>query len=372
MAQQGNTLNFLIHDANGQPQVIKVVQATSSKPLTISNPKVFFKTPGQDVGQTTVLRTIGIQGTKPAGTRPPQVVTIPIQAAASPVKASPLKGLGPERHATILPQTLQFTTTPMVKSLQVLGTPQRLNTATSTPGTASTLPTATAVVVSGLGTGASTARGQLNLGSNVVTATTQPTVVHAQQNTQVNQQQSQQNQHQQQQQQQTPAALPKNYISPILDHSGSRKRQETEQDYTIEFKRRKTEKVGKGLRHFSMKVCEKVRRKGTTSYNEVADELVAEFTNPVSMSAASDQYDQKNIRRRVYDALNVLMAMSIISKEKKEIRWLGLPTNSLQECRALEVDRKRRLERIRHKTRHLHDLIIQVLLESLYGKLKLF
>lgn len=48
-------------------------------------------------------------------------------------------------------------------------------------------------------------------------------------------------------------------------------------------------------------------------------------------------YDQKNIRRRVYDALNVLMAMNIISKEKKEIRWIGLPTNSAQECRNLEV-----------------------------------
>jgi hypothetical protein len=32
-------------------------------------------------------------------------------------------------------------------------------------------------------------------------------------------------------------------------------------------------------------------------------------------------YNQKNIRRRVYDALNVLMAMKIIEKEKKEIRW---------------------------------------------------
>lgn len=40
--------------------------------------------------------------------------------------------------------------------------------------------------------------------------------------------------------------------------------------------------------------------------------------------------DQKNIRRRVYDALNVLMAMNIISKDKKEIRWIGLPTNSAQ------------------------------------------
>ena len=49
------------------------------------------------------------------------------------------------------------------------------------------------------------------------------------------------------------------------------------------------------------------------------------------------QYDQKNIRRRVYDALNVLMAMNIISKDKKEIRWIGLPTNSAQECQNLEV-----------------------------------
>ena len=49
------------------------------------------------------------------------------------------------------------------------------------------------------------------------------------------------------------------------------------------------------------------------------------------------QYDQKNIRRRVYDALNVLMAMDIIRKDKKEIRWVGLPTSSLQEIADLEV-----------------------------------
>ncbi|KAG9348206.1 hypothetical protein JZ751_001941, partial [Albula glossodonta] len=100
---------------------------------------------------------------------------------------------------------------------------------------------------------------------------------------------------------------------------------------------KKGDKNGKGLRHFSMKVCEKVQQKGTTSYNEVADELVAEFTHTSSLMATDSQvYDQKNIRRRVYDALNVLMAMNIISKEKKEIRWIGLPTNSAQECQNLE------------------------------------
>nr|XP_020826660.1 transcription factor Dp-2 isoform X8 [Phascolarctos cinereus] len=100
---------------------------------------------------------------------------------------------------------------------------------------------------------------------------------------------------------------------------------------------KKGDKNGKGLRHFSMKVCEKVQRKGTTSYNEVADELVSEFTNSNNHLATDSQaYDQKNIRRRVYDALNVLMAMNIISKEKKEIKWIGLPTNSAQECQNLE------------------------------------
>ncbi|KAJ8929763.1 hypothetical protein NQ314_017520 [Rhamnusium bicolor] len=81
---------------------------------------------------------------------------------------------------------------------------------------------------------------------------------------------------------------------------------------------RKSEKVGKGLRHFSMKVCEKVKQKGTTTYNEVADELVGEFTNCTANNSLAEQYDQKNIRRRVYDALNVLMAMNIISKEKRK------------------------------------------------------
>lgn len=53
-------------------------------------------------------------------------------------------------------------------------------------------------------------------------------------------------------------------------------------------KRRKhADKVGKGLRHFSMKVCEKVRTKGFTSYNEVADELVLEFATGMHGSADS-------------------------------------------------------------------------------------
>jgi transcription factor Dp-1 len=49
------------------------------------------------------------------------------------------------------------------------------------------------------------------------------------------------------------------------------------------------------------------------------------------------QYDEKNIRRRVYDALNVLMAMEIISKDKKEIQWKGLPRTSVNDIEELQV-----------------------------------
>ncbi|CAK7343160.1 unnamed protein product [Dovyalis caffra] len=61
------------------------------------------------------------------------------------------------------------------------------------------------------------------------------------------------------------------------------------------------DKSGRGLRQFSMKVCEKVESKGTTTYNEVADELVAEFADPSNSVSTPDQqqYDEKNIRRRV-------------------------------------------------------------------------
>jgi len=109
-----------------------------------------------------------------------------------------------------------------------------------------------------------------------------------------------------------------------------------------------------------MKVCEKVEEKGTTTYNEVADELVRELKQAeeaINLAAAArgeaipvekkkttknkkkllpngktkKNHDDKNIRRRVYDALNVLMAMDIITKDKKEITWRGLPGSRVRD-----------------------------------------
>ncbi|KAM6582988.1 hypothetical protein CsatB_009990 [Cannabis sativa] len=118
------------------------------------------------------------------------------------------------------------------------------------------------------------------------------------------------------------------------------------------------DKSGRGLRQFSMKVCEKVESKGRTTYNEVADELVAEFADPGSSVTTPDQqqYDEKNIRRRVYDALNVLMAMDIISKDKKEIQWKGLPRTSVSDIEELKTERLGLRNRIEKKTAYLQEL----------------
>ncbi|KAF9906532.1 hypothetical protein EC991_000539 [Linnemannia zychae] len=56
---------------------------------------------------------------------------------------------------------------------------------------------------------------------------------------------------------------------------------------------------GKGLGYYAPLVCDHVEARGVTTYND-------------------------NIRRRVYDALNILQALDIISMDKKEICWIGL------------------------------------------------
>lgn len=123
-------------------------------------------------------------------------------------------------------------------------------------------------------------------------------------------------------------------------------------------KKRTSKSKNKGLRHFSKQVCDKVQEKKKTTYNEVADELVKELTQVSEINGK--RVDSKNIRRRVYDALNVLMAMNIIEKEKKEIRWRGLPTTDVRkEASTLEQEIQIRQERIQKKKEYLQELEMQ-------------
>ncbi|KAI8053656.1 E2F/DP family winged-helix DNA-binding domain-containing protein [Gilbertella persicaria] len=108
----------------------------------------------------------------------------------------------------------------------------------------------------------------------------------------------------------------------------------------------------KGLRLFSKQVCDKVAEKGTTTYNQVADELAAEIHQHSSV-------DQKNIRRRVYDALNVLMALDIIAKDRKQIKWLGMPDTDLEQELKKEESRHKALLGSVQQSRHvLNDALV--------------
>ncbi|CAG9319375.1 unnamed protein product [Blepharisma stoltei] len=64
-----------------------------------------------------------------------------------------------------------------------------------------------------------------------------------------------------------------------------------------------------GLKSISWKVKDIVERQGSTSYKSVADELLSELNIPTTATK-----DEKNIRRRVYDALNVLIAADVLCK----------------------------------------------------------
>mmetsp|Transcript_27733 Transcript_27733/g.43017 ORF Transcript_27733/g.43017 Transcript_27733/m.43017 type:complete len:331 (-) Transcript_27733:231-1223(-) len=127
----------------------------------------------------------------------------------------------------------------------------------------------------------------------------------------------------------------------------------------------------KGLRHFSEKVAKKVEEKGHTTYQEVADELVKEYIAENKGRKDGDpsphkKVEHKNIRRRVYDALNVLMAMDIISKDKKDIFWQGLPEYKSGDLEMLQREKDNRAEEVAKKRELLLSLLKQ---EVLYRNL---
>ena len=117
--------------------------------------------------------------------------------------------------------------------------------------------------------------------------------------------------------------------------------------------------TNKGLKHFSLKVCEKVEEKGCTNYNEVADELVKDLAADAAAGLSDGNHDEKNVRRRVYDALNVLEALGIIAKSKRDIEWIGWPA-ALQrnhcEKERLEAERGRIVARVCSKLASTQDI----------------
>lgn len=74
------------------------------------------------------------------------------------------------------------------------------------------------------------------------------------------------------------------------------------------------------MKTLSVRVRHIVCEKKCTSYKDVADSLIMELE---LQRIPDGMKNEKNIRRRVYDALNVLVASSMVAKRGKSVVWLG-------------------------------------------------
>eukprot|EP00798_Chlamydomonas_sp_ICE-L_P026998 gene26998-9016_t len=119
--------------------------------------------------------------------------------------------------------------------------------------------------------------------------------------------------------------------------------------------------ANKGLRHLSQRVCSIVKEKGRTTYNEVADELVAELRSGDLNEGCSnfDEKKEENVRRRVYDAINVLMSAEMMEKDKKEIIWIGNPKTGMDNLQRMERERAQVMARLEAKQKDLQRFVEQ-------------
>lgn len=117
----------------------------------------------------------------------------------------------------------------------------------------------------------------------------------------------------------------------------------------------------KGLRSVSLRVKEILRRKGKSSYKDVADVLVQQLDLP---PWADRTKEEKNIRRRVYDALNVLIAAGIMGRDGRDIVMLTAeayaPLEDDDEIRQIKhsiVEKRQKLRELAYNYMGLTQLI---------------
>ena len=107
----------------------------------------------------------------------------------------------------------------------------------------------------------------------------------------------------------------------------------------------------KKLINLSRQVLDHVKSTEKTTGNQIAKEIIKGFSDEVY------EAEFKNIQRRVYDALNVLHALSIISKNRNEIKYHGLvDRNDLVILQHKILQKKKTIE---DKRKNLGENLIQ-------------
>jgi len=124
-----------------------------------------------------------------------------------------------------------------------------------------------------------------------------------------------------------------------------------------------------GLKHFTVRLCEIIETRRCVTYNEIADALVEELQQEYQAGVLDVPPEEKNVRRRVYDALNVLDAIGVVHKESsKSIRWVGWPT----ERNDKRIAARSNLERLRLKRDELVEQVQGQLTSNAESATKLF
>ncbi|CAD8104772.1 unnamed protein product [Paramecium sonneborni] len=118
----------------------------------------------------------------------------------------------------------------------------------------------------------------------------------------------------------------------------------------------------KGLRNLSIKVKEIVFELKSTSYKDVAERLIQELSKEEGRLLDYDNSkDEQNIKRRVYDALNVMIASKVLRKEGKKVKsdicseLSGKIKLQDRDTQKEKLIRKQKL--LKGKKKHLADLL---------------
>ncbi|CAD7696734.1 unnamed protein product [Ostreobium quekettii] len=122
---------------------------------------------------------------------------------------------------------------------------------------------------------------------------------------------------------------------------------------------RASPRSSKGLKQTSLRVMAAVKQQRRMSYTAVAEELVAEIASVARRESGEefrDGSDNDNLRRRVYDVLNVLDAVGVIKKEEKQICWRGLPESIALLADQLRTEKAKLQEAVDEKRARLAQL----------------
>lgn len=111
------------------------------------------------------------------------------------------------------------------------------------------------------------------------------------------------------------------------------------------------ERHKKQLIALSKRVLEKVQESGVTTGNQIAKDILAQEPED------TQEGEFKNIQRRVYDALNVLHALNVISKERNEIRYRGLV--SREDVSSLQQRLEAKRQKLKDRRRVLSEQFLQ-------------